>query len=57
MQLWPWVLLLGLVFLISYEPGTRNLANYFDQEIVETDHGSATVGEAQKHSSSSDKGR
>lgn len=53
-QIWPWLLLLGLVFLISYDPGTRNLANYFDQDIVETDHGSD--GATQEHSRPSDKG-
>lgn len=53
-QIWPWLLLLGLVFLISYDPGTRNLANYFDQDIVETDHGSD--GATQEHSGPRDKG-
>lgn len=53
-QIWPWVLLLGLVFLISYDPSTRNLANYFDQEVVETGHGSD--GTPQKHSGPGDPG-
>jgi hypothetical protein len=53
-QVWPWVLLIGLVFLISYDPSTRNLANYFDQERVETDHGSD--GAPQEYSSSRNKG-
>jgi hypothetical protein len=44
MQLWPWILLLSLVFLISYDPGTRNLANYFDSPVVERD-GSITEAE------------
>ena len=47
MQFWPWLVILGLVFLISYEPGTRNLAKYFDQERVEVDGSTRTT---QKHS-------
>ena len=35
MQLWQWLLLLGLVFLISYNPRTGNIAKYFGQEISE----------------------
>ena len=58
-QMWPWILLLGIVFLISYDPGTRNLANYFDQEVVDgaaspRPHG--TNGEAQKYSGPNDSG-
>jgi hypothetical protein len=37
MQLWQWLLLLGLVFLISYNPRTGNIAKYFGQEISEGD--------------------
>ena len=37
MQLWQWLLLLGLVFLISYNPRTGNISKYFGQEISEGD--------------------
>ena len=37
MQLWHWVLLIGLVFLISYSPRTGNLKDFFDYEISEGD--------------------
>ena len=29
MQLWHWLLLLGLVFLITYNPRTGNITKYF----------------------------
>jgi hypothetical protein len=29
MQLWHWLLLLGLVFLITYDPRTGNVVKYF----------------------------
>ena len=35
MQLWHWVLLLGLVFLITYSPRTGNLRDFFDTEVSE----------------------
>jgi len=35
MQLWHWLLLLGLVFLITYNPRTGNLTKYFGSEISE----------------------
>jgi len=35
MQLWQWLLLLGLVFLISYNPRTGNISKYFGSEILE----------------------
>jgi hypothetical protein len=38
MQLWHWLLLLGLVFLISYNPRTGNLGNFFTREISVEDH-------------------
>ena len=37
MQLWHWVLLLGLLFLITYSPRTGNLRDFFDLEISEGD--------------------
>ena len=37
MQLWHWVLLLGLLFLITYSPRTGNLSDFFDPEISEGD--------------------
>ena len=38
MQLWHWVLLLGLVFLITYSPRTGNLRDFFDPEVSEGDN-------------------
>lgn len=35
MQLWHWILLLGLVFLITYNPRTGNIGKYFGPEIIE----------------------
>lgn len=44
MQLWQWLLLLGLVFLISYNPRTGNLGNYFNTKIsVEDRNASRTT--------------
>jgi len=37
MQLWHWVLLIGLLFLITYSPRTGNLRDFFDTEIPEGD--------------------
>ena len=37
MQLWHWVLLLGLVFLITYNPRTGNLSDFFGLDISEGD--------------------
>jgi hypothetical protein len=35
MQLWPWLLLLGLLFLITYDPSTRTMSKYFDGPTVD----------------------
>ena len=35
MQLWHWVLLFGLLFLITYSPTTGNLRDFFDPETSE----------------------
>jgi hypothetical protein len=44
MQLWHWILLLGLVFLITYNPRTGNLSNFFTKEIsVEDENASRTA--------------
>ncbi len=37
MQLWHWVLIIGLLFLITYSPRTGNLRDFFDTEISEGD--------------------
>lgn len=37
MQLWHWVLLIGLLFLITYSPRTGNLKDFFDPETSEGD--------------------
>jgi len=33
MQLWHWLLLLGLVFLVTYDPRSGNLEKFFESEI------------------------
>ena len=33
MQLWHWLLLLGLLFMITYNPRTGNLTKYFGSEV------------------------
>ena len=38
MQLWHWVLLIGLLFLITYSPRTGNLKDFFDPETSEGNH-------------------
>lgn len=52
MQLWHWLLLLGLVFMISYNPRTGNLGKYFGSEISEgrRDGNPRTSREAQSDS-------
>jgi len=59
MQIWKWLLLLGLLFLITYQPsrGGGNLVNYFIHGKVggnDFPERAAMSGEAQKHSNSSD---
>lgn len=34
MQIWKWLLMLGLLFLITYNPSTRTLADFFERPIV-----------------------
>ena len=46
MQLWHWLLLLGLVFLISYNPRTGNLGNFFTKEIAVEDASRATQSDS-----------
>jgi hypothetical protein len=40
MQLWHWLLLLGLVFLITYNPRTGNVVKYFADPISVESNGS-----------------
>ena len=57
MQIWPWLLLLGLLFLITYNPSTRTMAKYFDGPTVEKGNvylPDRTSREAQSHSDSGD---
>jgi hypothetical protein len=58
MQLWHWLLLLGLVFLITYNPRTGNITKYFGSEISERRHDDAQrpPREAQSDSDSSEHG-
>jgi hypothetical protein len=32
MQFWPWILLLGILFLITYDPRTGTLAEFYEDE-------------------------
>jgi hypothetical protein len=49
MKIWPWILVLGVLFLITYDPRSGNLAKYYTDPIVENGpvHGEAreTPGE------------
>lgn len=38
MQIWKWVLLIGLLFLIMYDPSTRTMTKYFDDPRLEKGH-------------------
>lgn len=59
MQIWRWVLLIGLLFLITYDPSTRTMANFFEGPMVEGDRhgGPAPTSETQIDSYSSDDDR
>ena len=57
MQLWHWVLLFGLVFLISYSPRTGNLRDFFDYEISEGDRHGDTPRPSRKTQSNSNTGQ
>ena len=35
MQIWKWLIVLGLIFLITYNPSTRTLSNYFEPPRVD----------------------
>lgn len=35
MQIWRWLLVLGLLFLITYDPRSGNLAKYYTEPVVE----------------------
>ena len=59
MQLWKWLLIIGILFLITYNPSTRTMAKYFDDPRIETGDvfisaKSAASREAQSDSSPSD---
>lgn len=36
MQIWKWLLIIGLLFLITYNPSTRTMAKYFDDPRLDT---------------------
>jgi hypothetical protein len=38
MQIWRWLLLFGLLFLITYNPSTRTMHNFFEGPMVETEN-------------------
>jgi len=60
MQIWKWLLVIGLLFLITYEPsrgGGGKLMNFFTNDTVggnEFPTRAAMSGEAQKYSDSGD---
>ena len=35
MQIWKWLLVIGLLFLITYNPSTRTMAKYFDDSRID----------------------
>lgn len=50
MQLWHWLLLFGLVFLITYNPRTGNLGKFFDAKVpVEDESSRATQSDSNTH--------
>ena len=56
MQIWKWLLVIGLLFLVTYNPSTRTLADFFEPSRVVVDDGLLT-GTAQSDSSPSDDDR
>jgi len=38
MQIWKWLVIIGLLFLITYNPSTRTMAKYFDESTVESEN-------------------
>lgn len=57
MQIWKWVLVLGLIFLITYNPSSRGskVVNYFTSETLGRNGQFPEVSrKAQKHSDTSD---
>jgi hypothetical protein len=38
MQIWKWLVLIGLLFLITYNPSTRTMEKYFDESTVESEN-------------------
>lgn len=46
MQLWHWILLFGLIFLITYNPRTGNLGDFFTSKVsVEPNDSRETQGD------------
>jgi hypothetical protein len=35
MQIWKWLLLIGLLFLITYNPSTQTMSKYFDDPRID----------------------
>ena len=35
MQIWKWLLIIGLLFLITYNPSTQTMAKYFDDPRID----------------------
>jgi len=54
MQLWKWTLLIGLLFLIMYDPSTRTMSKYFDDSRLEKGNVFVRTRETQGDSGSSD---
>ncbi len=36
MQIWKWLIIIGILFLITYNPSTRTMAKYFDDPRLDT---------------------
>lgn len=36
MQLWKWFLIIGLIFLVTYNPSSRTLSGYIEPQDVST---------------------
>lgn len=61
MQIWKWLLILGLLFLITYNPsrgGGSKLVNYFTNDSIggngQFPRDAPQKGETQKHSNTGD---
>ena len=54
MQIWKWLLVLGILFLITYNPSTRTMSKYFDDPRLDTGNVIPAEGTPQGDRGSSD---